>query len=416
MKLKIGIVLITCLFGSLLKAQDTTFHKFTASGYIHVQYQYAERDADGFSFKLPNSANPCEQDELKGFGRFGIRRGRLKFAFNDQWVQGAFQTNITEKEISVIDVYVNIKDPWLGTNAIKAGIFERPFGHEVAYSSSRNESPERARIIQAIFPDECDLGVLVSLQAPEKSSLNILKLEGGWFAGNGIRPQIDSRMDFIGRLSATKEIGNIVVSGGVSTYLGGVLQRDSSVFVVKDNAFVLDSKTESNIGKYAKRRYTGVDAQFRMFTAAGLTLLKTEYIVGIHPGNAGGAYSFRFTSLAPVEPVYMRKMSGGYVLWSQGLGKTPFSTVIKYDWYHPNTEISGNDIDSKGEINISNIGFGFLWVVNTAIRLSAYYDVVKNETTDKLKDVRDANGKITEHGYASDRKDNVFTLRLQYKF
>jgi hypothetical protein len=258
---------------------------------------------------------------------------------------------------------------------------------------------------------------MLTLQAPKTSPWNFLKLEGGLFAGNGINPHIDSRMDFVGHLSAAKEIGkSMTLSGGLSSYIGGILQRDSAVFTVKENAFVLYSKSENNIGKYAKRRYIGFDIQFRMKTAVGYTQLRSEYISGIHPGNENCSYGFKSAAMAAVEPVYMRKLSGGYVLLTQDLGKTPFTTVIKYDYYNPNTEISGNHIDSKGEIAMTNIGFGFLWSVYQNLRLTAYCNIVKNETTNKLKNKTDESGKITEHGYEYDRKDNVFTLRLQYKF
>ena len=435
--MNIRIVYIVWLFCSVLQVQGAGLHeikrqdqkrqypdslvvkdrKLNVSGYMQVQYQYAETDVDGYNFKLAGKANPYEQTELKSFGRFGIRRGRMRFSFEDRWVQTAFQTNITEKGINVIDAFLKMKDPWFGTNMLKAGIFEPPFGHEVAYSASRNESLERARIIQSLFPEECDLGAMLTLQAAETSPWHILKLESGLFAGNGIRPPIDSRMDFVAHLTATGEFGyRMTVSGGLSTYLGGVLQRDNAVYTVKDNVFVLDSRTEKNIGKYAKRQYIGFDAQFRMNTTAGCTQLKGEYIAGKHPGNANGAYGFKYVAMESVEPVYMRKISGGYVLLTQGLGKTPFTAVVKYDWYNPNTEISGNHIDSKGEIAMTNLGFGFLWLVYQELKLTVYYNIVKNETTDKLKNRMDANGKITEYGYEGDRKDNVFSLRLQYVF
>ena len=435
--MKIGIVSIVFLFCGLLKIQSAGLSeterqelkkepldslsvkspKLKVSGYMQVQYQYAETDADGYTFKTGNRENRIEQEELKSFGRFGIRRGRIKITFDDGLVQTAFQTNITEKGLNIIDASLNVKDPWLGSNMFKAGIFETPFGHEVAYSASLHESPERSRIMQSLFPDECDLGVMLTLQPAATSPWHFLKLEAGLFAGNGIRLQIDSRMDFAGHLTATRAIGtNMTVSGGFSTYLGGMLQYDSSVYTVKDQAFVLTGKSESNIGKYAKRQYVGLDAQFRMNTAAGLTHMRAEYISGIHPGNASCAYGFKYNAMESEGPVYMRKISGGYVLLSQELGRTPFTAVVKYDRYNPNTEISGNYIDSKGEITMSNFGFGFLWTVYQGLKMTAYYNIVKNETTDKLKNTTDTTGKITAYGYENDRKDNVFTLRLQYKF
>ena len=391
--------------------------KLNVTGYMQVQYQHAETDADGYNVKLANRANSYEQNGLKSFDRFGIRRGRIKLVYEDGLTQTEFQTNITEKGINVVDAYLRVKDPWIGTNMLKAGIFEPPFGHEVAYSASRNESLERAHIIQSLFPDECDLGAMLTLQAAESSPWHILKLESGLFAGNGVRPQIDSRMDFAVRLSAAKTFGNLfALNGGMSVYLGSVRQSDSSVFEVKDNAFIVNSRSENNIGKYVKRQFIGFDVQFRANTTAGCFQLRSEYIFGKLPGNTAGAYGFKYIAMEAVEPVYMRKMSGGYVLLAQDLGKTPFTAVIKYDRYNPNTEISGNHIDSKAEITMSTIGFGMLWFVYPELKLTVYYNIVKNETTDKLKNRTDANGTITGYGYEGNRKDNVFSLRLQYVF
>jgi len=399
-----------------LEGAMKTLQKFKVSGYIQTQYQYSETDADGINFKLAKGRNDQEKKDLDGFSRFGVRRGRIKFTYTDGLVEGVFQPDFTEKGIAFKDVYLSVKDPWFGTSSLKAGIFDRPFGHEIAYSSSRRESPERSRIVQSLFPDERDLGAMLTLQASKNSPWNILKLEAGMFAGNGIRPQFESKMDFIGHLSVAKNIGdNMTISGGVSAYLGSMYQGDSSVYVMKDNKFVLDSKNADNIGKYAKRQYIGFDLQFSAMTVAGLTQLRGEYIFGEHAGNKSGAYSFK-TEALPTDATYMRKLSGGYVILTQDLGTTPFTIIAKYDWYNPNTEVSGNDITNKGEILMSNIGLGAMWRINNALRLTAYYDIVKNETTDKLKDTKDADGKITAYGYEGNRKDNVFTLRLQYKF
>ena len=413
--------------------------KFNVSGFIQAQYQWAQTDADGINFKLAYGRNTYETRELKDFGRFGIRRGRIKFSYEDGIASAVIQIDVTEKGINsdrnVVtfkDVYLQVKDPWFGTNVLKAGIFDRPFGYEIAYSSSRRESPERARITQTLFPDERDLGVALTLQPAKSSPLNLFKLEGGMFAGNGIKPQYTTHMDFIGHLSVSKQIGgNIIAGGGVSAYLGGVMQVDSTVFTMQDKKFIAN-KSADNLGKFAKRRYIGFDAQLSITTAAGLTYLRGEYIFGEHPGAADGQtgiFSFKQNGLpafnpapAASTPAYMRKISGGYVILVQDLGKSPFSAVVKYDWYNPNSEVSGNDIaaagsgTTKGDIKMSDIGLGIYWRINPALRLTAYYDIVKNETTANLKETINADGKITAFGWDKNRKDNVFTLRLQYKF
>ena len=466
-----------------LENANNSAQKFKVSGYIQAQYQHAETAADGNNFKLAKAANSYESNAyipgtseykgLDGYDRFGIRRGRIKFSYTEGIAEGVIQLDVTDKGINddarnVVmfkDVYLSIKDPIWGTNSFKAGIFDRPFGHEIAYSSSRRESPERARIIQSLFPDERDLGAMLTLQADKNSPWNILKLEAGVFAGSGIKPQFDNHFDFIGHLSAKKTIGDMEISGGFSAYLGGVMQCDSNLYVMKDNMFVLDNNNRSNIGGYAKRQYFGIDAQYSIITPAGLTQLRGEYIWGEHPGNASGAYNFKFTGIQTFasnpgvtpavnsSPVYMRKISGGYVILTQDLGTLPLTAVVKYDWYNPNTEVSGDDIymptkneagdfingfnaeklakgeqkqtsnsDSNGgELIKSNIGLGLIWKINSALKLTAYYDIVSNEKTKNIKDSKIAEGqpsagKITKYGYEDDRPDNVFTLRLQYKF
>jgi hypothetical protein len=427
----------------MLESSITVLRKLKVSGYIQTQFQQAQAAADGINFKLTNRANPYESnayypgsDEykgLEGFSRFGIRRGRFKLTFEEGIATGVAQIDVTEKGINSTavpgraavmfkDIYLGIKDPWFGTNHLKAGIFDRPFGFEIAYSSSLRESPERSRIFQMLFPDERDLGVSLTLQPSKTSPLNFLKLEGGWFAGNGIRPQIGSRMDFIGRLSASHFFGNnMSLSGGISLYAGGVLQTDSSTYVMKDKKFELESKTRANIGRLAKRQYTGFDVQYSLISSAGLTTVRGEYVFGEHPGNVSGAYSFGLDGI-PGGPVYMRKISGGYVMLVQDLGQTPFSAIFKYDWYNPNTAVSGNDIavegsgTTRGDIALSNVGVGLYWRINQALRLTAYYDFVSNETTTHLKNTKDDKGNLIAYGYESNRPDNVFTLRLQYRF
>ncbi|MCL1932885.1 MAG: hypothetical protein FWF53_03590, partial [Candidatus Azobacteroides sp.] len=333
---------------SLLQSAIATLQKFKVSGYIQTQYQYAEAAADGINFKLAKRANSYESNAyypgstdykgLDSYSRFGIRRGRFKLTYEDGIASGVVQIDVTDKGIgdnalsaqgrNVVmfkDLYLNVKDPWFGTNAFKAGIFDRPFGHEIAYSSSLRESPERARIIQSLFPDERDLGAMITLQPAKTSVWNPIKLEAGLFAGNGIKPQIDSHMDFIGHLSASKVFGNdMSLSGGVSLYLGGVLQTDSSTYVMKDKEFTEDSKTRDNIGRLAKRQYIGFDIQYIALTSVGMTQIRGEYIFGKHPGNASGAYSFGLVDIQS-GPVYMRKISGGYVVLIQDLGRSPVS-------------------------------------------------------------------------------------------
>ena len=143
--------------------------KLKISGYLQTQFQYGERDA---SLKVGAANNNNES-----FNRIGIRRGRIKFAYEEGNASGVFQLDITEKGVSFKDAYLNIKDPWFRTNQLRFGIFDRPFGSEISYSSSKRESTERSTIFQTLFPDERDLGGMIILKASKTSPWNFLKME-----------------------------------------------------------------------------------------------------------------------------------------------------------------------------------------------------------------------------------------------
>ncbi len=385
----------------MLESAIGKLQKLKISGYIQAQYQYGEKDADGV--KVGNSINEWEKENKDGFSRFGIRRGRIKFTYDERLVQGVFQLDITEKGVSFKDIYFGVKDPWVGTNTIKLGVFDRPFGNEISYSSSRRESPERSRIFQKLFPDERDLGAMLTLQGAKDTPWNMFKLEGGLFAGNGIRTQFDSHMDFIGHLTFNKTIGsNMQLGVGVSAYLGGTRMMNDTIYAIEDGKIKLESN-KNNKGKIGKRQYFGADAQFNIMTGAGLTQLRAEYIFGEHAGGASGAYDYKTPALPADVPTFMRNINGGYVILTQDLGTLPFTLVAKYDWYNQNAELSGDEITSKNDMTYSTVGIGAFWRIDPSLRLTAYYDIVSNEKSENINKGKDFN-------------DNVFTLRLQYKF
>jgi hypothetical protein len=365
--------------------------KLKVTGYVQAQFQHAQANADAINFKQHGKANAYETAHNKDYSRFAIRRGRLKFAYEEGIAAASAQIDITEKGIAPKDIYLQINDPIYGRNYLKIGLISRPFGHESSWSAMRREWPERTRTSQTIFPDEFDLGFMLRLQTPDTSPFAPLSLEAGCFAGNGIRPQTVSQMDFIARLAATQLVGNYVsISGGISAYIGGVFQNDSSIYQMANGKFILHDKSPDRIGKYAPRQYFGADIQYLHITPAGLTQIKLEYVRGKHPGNAAGAYDFRFNTLPAQGEIYMRRIAGGYVSIAQDLGPVPITATIKYDFFDPNTEISGNSIGADAsrtgaaDISMRNIGCGLTWRINSYLRFTAFYDFTKNETSAQL--------------------------------
>lgn len=374
--------------------------KLKVSGYIQTQFQHGEENA---VLKVGAKSGSTEES----FNRIGIRRGRIKFTYEEGIASGVFQLDITEKGVGFKDAYLNLKDPWIGTSSLQAGIFDRPFGYEISYSSSRRESPERSTIFQTLFPEERDLGGMITLQPSKTSQWNFLKLQAGLFAGNGIKQETDIRKDFIGHLSANKTIGSDMNFGlGASYYNGAVYQGTENVYKMDGKSFVLNSEA-SNRGEFAKREYFGFDGQFSIISVIGMTQIRGEYLFGTQPGAQASSNSPNASTL-PTTDTYIRNFSGGYAMLVQDLGALPLSVVLKYDWYDPNTKVAKNDIGlnetGKGDVAYNTLGSGLLWRASSSIRIQAYYEMVNNEKSENLT------------GYSGNLKDNIFTLRLQYKF
>ncbi len=399
--------------------------KFKVSGYIQFQYQWAEYGANVKAGGLKVGGGLHKQGH--DYDRIGIRRGRIKFAYDEGIFGGVFQLDISDKGgVTFKDAYLSVKDPWVGTNTLKAGVFDRPFGFEISYSSSRRESPERSTIFQTLFPDERDLGAAFTLQPSKTSPWNFLKLEGGLFAGNGINREIDNKRDFIGHLSLSKALtGDLKLSGGFSYYNGGVIQNNANVYTMEGTSFVLNDDT-SNQFRYAKREYFGLDLQFALNSALGMTQLRGEYLWGTQPGGilstkSPGGFN-AITGIANVNAggdTYIRNFSGGYAILVQDFGKLPLSGIVKYDWYDPNTKISKNQIAAAGsgtgyaDLAQSTLGLGLLWRLSPAFRVTAYYEISSNEKTDNLSDVTLS---TIHYDFSKNLKDNIFTFRIQYKF
>lgn len=370
------------------------------SGYFQAQMQIGQENA---SLKVGSSKT--ENENM--FYRFGIRRGRLKFAYIKGIAEGVFQIDLTEKGLGVKDAYLQLNDLKYTASALKVGVFNRPFGHEIIYSSSRRESPERSLVFQTLFPEERDLGLMLSLKNKKGNAIDFLTIDLGLFAGNGIKVDIHNKKDFIGRLSAKSRGEKISYAGGLSYYNGRVYQGSENIFTATSKGYYLDSKPE-NLGKYSKREYIGVDFQFEANTKLGRSYLTSEFILGTQVANKKGSKSPNASSLSETD-VYIRDFHGAYVSFVQDFSEMPISAVIKYDWFTPNTAIKRSLIGravgtGNADISYQTIGWGLHWHINKNIRLTAYYDLIRNARAEFLS------------GYEKDIKDNVFTFRLQYKF
>ncbi|MCX6292598.1 MAG: hypothetical protein NT126_12685 [Bacteroidetes bacterium] len=445
------------------------------SGYIQSQFQLTD-SAGTASFAGGNFGSGADK-------RFMLRRGRVKVQYDSPnndlgWStsQYVFQIDVSEKGATIKDLYAKFTDPWSGWFSMTAGMQNRPFGYEIGYSSSLRESPERGRMSQTIFPNERDLGAMVTIQGPKISNWNWLKLEAGMFNGTGgpgagaNTSDFDKFKDFIAHLSMTRsnKTEKVKYGLGVSYCDGGFRQDQSNLYKSGiDSAgvkgFVIDiNKTTIHPDIAArtevKRNYLGVDGQVSIDWMAGITTIRAEYIQGTQPGTSGSSVSpasaptdaastaytststsnstsvttidslgnphtstttsttttTKATTTTAASDLYKRKFNGAYFYFIQSIGQTPWQVLVKYDWYDPNTDVQGDDIGkavkagtkalNATDLKYSTLGLGLAYRWDANVKLTAYYDMVKNETSKNLA------------GYNSDLKDNVFTLRAQIKF
>ncbi len=395
------------------------------SGYVQAQFQLADHKGIK-SFEGGDFSTATDK-------RFMVRRGRLKVAYVTDLTQVVLQIDATEKGVGLKDAYISFTEPWLKTFGIQAGVYDRPFGFEIHYSSSLRESPERSRASQTLFPSERDLGAMLVVNAPKTVKFwSGFNLQVGLYAGDAINPDFKEKKDFIGRLAYTGTTKNefFKVGVGVSMYNGYVYNGTKKIYTMQTLAdgltqgFGVDSVAE-NKGQYSKRQYFGADAQLTFDFPFGITQLRGEYIMGIQPGGASSSTSPNgvFTSTLPATDTYIRKFNAAYFYLCQNIMKSPFALVVKYDWYDPNVKVKGQDVKStytysddggvttktgttklsSADIKYQTLGIGVNYKMTENIKWTVYGAWVVNEYTG-----------VTSYG--GDVKDNVYTLRMQYKF
>lgn len=405
---------------NIFKTDLDVFKRLKISGYVQGQFQIAEQP--GIKSYEGGDFSPISDK------RFMVRRGRVKVAYETEITQFAIQIDATEKGVSLKDAYASFREPWLKMFGLTAGVFNRPFGYEVIYSSSLRESPERGRMSQILFPGERDLGAMLTINPWKTSRFSGIKLDAGLFSGNGINPDFKEMKDLIAHLTYTGSTKNefFKYGVGISYYNGGVYQGTKKIYTMQTlqdgetMGFAVDS-TATNKGQYAKREYYGADLQLTFAFPFGITQLRGEFIMGQQPAYDGsGSTSTNdatFVKTPPTKDTYIRKFNGAYFYFVQNIMQSKFGVFAKYDWYTPNTEVSGDNIKptytfegaskktylSSADVKYTTLGFGANFKMTENIKLTGYYAIVRNEGT-------------MIDGYYTDVKDNVFTLRLQYKF
>lgn len=399
------------------------------NGWVQAQFQWTDtagaKTFDGGDFPI-NSDN-----------RFMIRRGRIKFTYTGKNSMYVFQLNASERGVNIADIFVKYTDPWKHMFSITAGVMNRPFGYEIQQSSADRESPERSRFSQSFLPNERDIGAMLTFE-PKGKMLKGLKVDAGFFNGTGIAvpgtgipagstaasgvtgvnglTDFDRFKDFMGHAAYYKTIkdNKIKYGVGVSNYYGGFVYQNNKVYnsIKTDTAgnkvwTIADTTTRSYKSTMAPRIYFGVEGFFSITSLIGTTTIRGEYFTGTQTSKDNDTRS-PASLPSSTSAMYVRNFSAGYVYFIQRIGKSKHEIAVKYEWLDPNNKISANDLNGKngmkeGEIKYTMIGVGYNFYLDTNVKFMVHYNMVTNETT-----------KIT--GYSRDLKDNVLTIRMQYRF
>ena len=389
----------------------------TIAGYIQPQFQIGQTPGQR-SFNGGDFAPGVES-------RFSMRRGRLRVDYahfdeqNRPTVLFVFQFDGSERGMQTRDFWGRYYENKLDLFHITAGIFARPFGFEINYSSSDREAPERGRMSQLLMRTERDLGAMLTFEPRSPlHPLRFLKIDAGLFNGPGLSStsDYDGHKDFISRLSIKPQrltrLG-MQVTGSVSGYWGGIGQFTNEIYRLNGPAdapaFVADG-TVVPVGTIAPRRYYGVDIQVRIPNRKGRTEFRAEYIQGTQTASKVSTETPGVipnpVSAPTASPLYVRQFNGAYLYYLQHLGSEKHQFAAKYDWYDPNTQVSGKQINggfSWADIRYNTLGLGYLYYINSNLKLIVWYDMPVNEATN-IPD------------YERDAPDNLLTIRTQYRF
>ncbi|MCO4292082.1 porin [Solitalea sp. MAHUQ-68] len=403
-----------------LKAQVVVYKDSVRNVFLtgYIQAQYEKADSAGIpSFDGGDFAPNVDS-------RFMLRRTRFAVGYSEKFVTANVEVDYVQNNVRIANAYVQFNENRYNAFSLGIGLATVPFGLETPYSSFALESAERSRLIQTLFPDEKDCGAQLVFSPRSSTKWNFFTVSLAIINGAGRNfVDYDSKKNFSGTVqlnlaSKLKKTQLPLLSLGGSYYNGRSRSNTNTMLFNGYNngvkGFELNTK-ESNVGAYAKRIYTGFNAQLGILTKLGVSKFNFEYIWGQQPGTASsptinGPQASRSFGVQPTTNIYNREFNGYYVLFNQSIAKSPLNLMIKYDWYDPNTFISGKEIgagssnSTSGDIAYSTWSFGaYLNLLKGNARLAAYYDILRNEKTN-----------VPE--YSNDIKDDVLTLRMQFRF
>ena len=352
-------------------------NKIKISGYIQAQWENWGKD-------LVKTNEPDNS--------FFIRRARVKFTYEAlDGVKFVLQPDFSTGNLTLQDAYAVVNIPKLKDFGIWAGQFDRP-NYEVEYSSGQIEVLDRSRVIKAIYPKEKEIGVKFEYNGSTIPLKFQLMAMNGNYTGKEAK-DVDSKKDLMGRVVYSFKLpdAGLGINIGANGYLGG--NRAKTNPYITNSMGIADSIT---VGDYLEKKWAGAEMQIFADFLGGMAI-KGEYMAGVNSTPSTIASTATMTQKKS-DPNKIKNFSGYYLYLIKNIGrKNQF--VARYDFYDPNTKLSGDAADN--DIFYKTLTVSWQHYLNDNIRISLYYEMPKNETN---------------AAYPSDLKDNVLAVRVQAKF
>jgi hypothetical protein len=269
---------------------------------------------------------------------------------------------------------------------------------------------------------------MVTFQPTKGKKMFGLKVDAGFFNGTGIAVpgttslngagvvDFDKFKDFMAHAvyQRTTKSTKVNYGFGGSYYNGGFVMQSNKLYnslsvnnLGLQTWIAADTSTTTYKGKRAERTYYDVEFQVSFDNKLGKTSVRSEYIFGTQTGTINNSKS---PSSLPTDVVaYARNFDGFYTYLIQRIGKSKHEVALKYEWYDPNTKLAAKDFAvgtmmKDAELKYTMLGIGYNYYLDENVKFMCYYNFVKNESAKGIA------------GFNKDLKDDVFTIRMQYRF
>lgn len=381
--------------------------KIKLSGYMQVQY-------DMYDFQDDKGPVLGSSAQAPVTNSFHIRRTRLKFAYETiEGIKFVLQPDFAVDKVSLKDAYVVLNDRWfMQTYSLTFGQFNR-INYDVEFSSGTREFLERSRMTTTLYPNERDLGAKLEANFMTKYEIP-LKLQLAIFNGNfgqgAIANQVrdvDSNKDVMARATYSFQFPSkgLGIDIGAHGYFGSTKVLPQAVTNPVTPPAVFSDQNNNNftpvVGTTLKKDWFGVEAQI-YYDFLGGTSLKGEYISGTISGSSNPLQTYTAFGANKV-----RKFDGFYLSFTKNVGKH-LQAAVRYDSFDPNSKLSGSNVTRADDLKYNTWTFAWQYFYDENVKIILGYTMPINEKSD-----------LVAGDYATinkDKKDNIFSIRLQARF